>query len=355
MQEEPQDRVHDRRQRIISTLAHGSSFGHMSEEMQFPDQENMGELVAEGSKLLEQLAEEDAAGISEAVARPISPVARALHEHLEQTSDGRQEGRSGVRDERPPSHRVSRSERLYDAERMYNKEASFASPGRQFTTERMYSSERAEVRREEDTMMEELVAEGSTLLGQLAEEDAARISEAVARPNSPVARALHGCLRADMSGGIGDGAVGSKERHVHFDVDEAEEGAVVKIQALARGKKERKRHAEWRARREEQGQKSEAERAAEEMAANEAFADLDKAAVKIQALARGKKERRRHVERRARREELERDGDVVLLPSSSDPVLSSALLRDDIEELRRVLLEDLRSEMAVLEKSAQDR
>ena len=259
-------------------------------------------------------------------------------------------------EERPRSRPMSRSvERLYDAERMYNTEASFASPGRQFMTERMYSSERAAAGRVEDTMMGELMAEGSKLLGQLAEEDAAGISEAVVRPNSPVARALHGCLRADISGGVLDGGEGSKVRHVLFDVDEAEEEAVVKIQALARGKKERRRHAERRARREEQGQKSEAERAAEEMAANEAFADLDKAAVKIQALARGKKERKRHAERRARRDEIERDGDGVLLPLSCGPVSSSILPRDDIEELRRVLLEDFRSEMAFVEKSAHAR
>ena len=47
------------------------------------------------------------------------------------------------------------------------------------------------------------------------------------------------------------------------------------------------------------------EQAAEEMAANQAFADLEQAATKIQALARGKSERRRHKERRERRTEAE--------------------------------------------------
>ncbi len=53
------------------------------------------------------------------------------------------------------------------------------------------------------------------------------------------------------------------------------------------------------------GMTTDAEQAAEEMAANQAFADLEKAATKIQALARGKSERRRHKERRERRTEAE--------------------------------------------------
>ena len=103
--------------------------------------------------------------------------------------------------------------------------------------------------------------------------------------------------------------------------------AVTKIQAIARGRSERKRHKTRKARNTQReandwplGQRvagrpsaaadgreasaqTEEEQAGEEMAANQAFADLDQAATKIQAIARGRSERRRHKTRKERREE----------------------------------------------------
>ena len=77
------------------------------------------------------------------------------------------------------------------------------------------------------------------------------------------------------------------------------EAAATKIQSLARGKKERKKHKERKVQK-AASPVSEAQRAAEEMAANAAFADLDAAAVKIQAIARGTTERKKHKERKAK-------------------------------------------------------
>ena len=103
--------------------------------------------------------------------------------------------------------------------------------------------------------------------------------------------------------------------------------AVTKIQAIARGRSERKRHKTRKARNTQReandwplGQRvagrpsaaadgreasaqTEEEQAGEEMAANQAFADLDQAATKIQAIARGRSERRRHKTRKEWREE----------------------------------------------------
>ena len=76
------------------------------------------------------------------------------------------------------------------------------------------------------------------------------------------------------------------------DHSKEENRAAVQIQSMARGKSERKRHKERQARKQEPV-KTEAEQAAEEIAANQAYADLDKAAVKIQSMARGKSERKR--------------------------------------------------------------
>merc|ERR1719199_736928 len=78
--------------------------------------------------------------------------------------------------------------------------------------------------------------------------------------------------------------------------------AAVKIQSIARGRQERKKHAERKARKKEPP-KTEAEKEEEEMEANAAFADLDKAAVKIQSIARGRQERKKHAERKARKKE----------------------------------------------------
>ena len=78
------------------------------------------------------------------------------------------------------------------------------------------------------------------------------------------------------------------------------DNAAVKIQSVARGRQERKKHAERKARKKEPP-KTEAEKEGEEMAANAAFADLDKAAVKIQSIARGRQERQKHAERKARK------------------------------------------------------
>jgi Ca2+-binding EF-hand superfamily protein/chromosome segregation ATPase len=77
--------------------------------------------------------------------------------------------------------------------------------------------------------------------------------------------------------------------------------AATKIQSIARGKAERKRHTGRKARKQKPMQ-TEAEKAAEEMAANQAFADLDKAATKIQSIARGKAERKRHTGRKAKKQ-----------------------------------------------------
>ena len=275
----------------------------------------MGELVAEGSKLLEQLAGEDAAGISQAVARPNSPVARALHDYLREGSreaagtgseerraqidiDGAEEeavvkiqalARGKEERKRHAARRARREEHGQKSEaellaeggillqRLPSEDAEaltslLMDPGRAGSPvahvlrdhltavcERS-EGEGAEVGLQEDAVMGELVAEGSKLLEQLAGEDAAGISQAVARPNSPVARALHDYLREGSREAAG---TGSEERRAQIDIDGAEEEAVVKIQALARGKEERKRHAARRARREEHGQKSEAELLAE--------------------------------------------------------------------------------------------
>ena len=184
------------------------------------------------------------------------------------------------------------------------------------------------------------MAEGSKLLERLSEEDAAGISEAVVRPGSPVGRAVLDHL------GVGGGVI-------LLDKE------AVKIQALARGKMERKRHAE-RVARKKVALVSEAEQAAEEMAANEAFADLDKAAVKIQALARGKKERKRHAERVARQEVSASGSRSAASAVSAAPVvlglaLPVPLRHDEVEELRRRLLLDFQKEMALAERAAQDR
>ena len=130
---------------------------------------------------------------------------------------------------------------------MYNAGASFASPGRQFMSERMYSMERADVGCEKGAVVDELVAEGCKLLGQLAEEDAEVIFEALARPSSPVARVVHDHIEENVIGNISEGGVECKVRHAHFKVEEEEEEAAVKIQALARGNQERKRQAGPRA------------------------------------------------------------------------------------------------------------
>jgi chromosome segregation ATPase len=87
--------------------------------------------------------------------------------------------------------------------------------------------------------------------------------------------------------------------------------AVTKIQSIARGKAERKRHEGRKAKKQKPVQ-TEAEKAAEEMAANQVFADLDKAATKIQSIARGKAERERHTGRKAKKQvHTNADGDLV--------------------------------------------
>jgi len=230
----------------------------------------VGELLAEGSKLLERLSEEDAAGISEAVVRPGSPVGRAVLDHLGVVGGGAggeaaggvgagtdetgPEGSGGVtpsvtswRGERSceGSRPSSPAERMYSTERMYGAEASFGTGGRRFGAERMYSSGRSEPgtpvaqagvegveasgssgfqesRAERlgggevggggealEEVVGELLAEGSKLLERLSEEDAAGISEAVVRPGSPVGRAVldHLCVGGG-GGGEAAGGVG---------------------------------------------------------------------------------------------------------------------------------------------------
>jgi hypothetical protein len=77
------------------------------------------------------------------------------------------------------------------------------------------------------------------------------------------------------------------------------DAAAIKIQAVARGKNERRKHRERRVKI-KPSIVSEVEKAEEDIAANMAFADLDAAAIKIQAVARGKNERRKNNQRRSK-------------------------------------------------------
>jgi hypothetical protein len=79
--------------------------------------------------------------------------------------------------------------------------------------------------------------------------------------------------------------------------------AATKIQAIARGRSERRRHKtrkEWREeRREEAPARTGEEQAADEISANEMYRGLESAAIKIQSRARGMSVRKRH-DKRAR-------------------------------------------------------
>jgi len=128
----------------------------------------------------------------------------------------------------------------------------------------------------------------------------------------------HGRMGAQVSTNEEQAAEEVAANQAFADLDQA----ATKIQAIARGRSERRRHKTRKARNTQReandwplGQrvagrpsaaapaKTEEEQAAEEMAANQAFEDLDQAATKIQAIARGRSERRRHKTRKERREE----------------------------------------------------
>jgi hypothetical protein len=201
-------------------------------------------LLNEAGQLLAMLPEQYMEEVSQVVQRPSSPVAKALHARLSEN----------------------------------------ASPANVSTGAAV-----------EDDEMAVLFEEAGQLISMLPEEYMEEVSQVVQRPLSPVAKALHHRLSETGGlvpyGGNLDGAV----------YDANLDAAAVKIQAIARGKNERKRHKEKKAKH-DIPHVTEEERTAAEMAANQAFADLDAAAVKIQSIARGKAERKKHKEHRQKME-----------------------------------------------------